>query len=274
MIKPPCILTIAGSDSGGGAGIQADLKTIMALGGFGLSVITALTAQNGLEVTGIHTPEPDFIALQLKTVCEGFPIKAIKTGVLHSSSVIMAIKNTLNTQNVPLVIDPVCVSQSGQQLLETTAIETLQKIIIPMATLITPNKPEAEILSGIKIHTEQDIYSAGEKLIDMGAKAVLIKGGHFDAKEKTYTDWYIEPKSKPLALSQPVVETNNTHGTGCTLSAAIATYLGLGLALHKAILQAQKYLNDCLKYSYTPGKGFGPPNHAAWIKQNIINHTP
>lgn len=265
---PPCILTIAGSDSGGGAGIQADIKTIMALGGFGTSVITALTAQNGSGVTGIYTPSSDFIELQLKTIYDGFDIKSAKTGMLFSSSIMEAIKNILQKKKTPLVVDPVCISQTGHTLLQEDAINTLRSQILPLATIVTPNKPEAELLTGIKIQCDKDIATAGARLIDMGAKSVLIKGGHFEGSYKNYIDWFIQQKSKPLALAQPAVKTTNTHGTGCTLSAAIATYIGFGLDIKKAIIKAQQYLNYCLTFSYTPGKGVGPPNHAAWICHN------
>lgn len=266
---PPCILTIAGSDSGGGAGIQADIKTIATLGGFGLSVITALTAQNGLGVTGVHTPNPDFIELQLKTIYEGFSVCSLKTGMLFSTPIINIVKEVIKKQQTLTVVDPVCVSQSGHQLLENDAIDSLRNYIVPLATLITPNKPEAELLTEMQIQSKKDIGIAGKKLIKMGAKAVLIKGGHFFYNStKEYIDWYLEHKnSNPIPLSQPAVKTKNNHGTGCTLSAAIATYLGLGLDLKKAIVQAQAYLNYCLTFSYTPGKGIGPPNHTAWFKK-------
>ena len=179
MPTPPCILTIAGSDSGGGAGIQADLKTITVIGGFGMSVITALTAQNGVGVAGIHAPEPGFVGLQLKTVREGFPIAAAKTGMLFSAEIIEAVEAGLQGREFPLVVDPVCVSQSGQRLLREDAVNALRWHILPKADLLTPNRPEAELLADMKIDSEKDIDVAARKLLDMGPKAVLIKGGHF-----------------------------------------------------------------------------------------------
>lgn len=262
---PPCILTIAGSDSGGGAGIQADLKTIMALGAFGTSVITAITSQNGIGVTGIYTPPPDFVELQLKTIYDGFDIKAAKTGMLFTSSIIESVTAILKEKKTLLVVDPVCKSQTGNKLLQEDAINTLCSQLIPLAALVTPNKPEAELLTGIKIQSETDITIAGNYLIEMGAKSVLIKGGHFEGLTKEHTDWYIEQKNKLIPLSQPSVNTINTHGTGCTLSAAITSYLGFGLNMKRAIIQAQQYLNYCLTFSYTPGMGVGPPNHAAFL---------
>lgn len=278
MPNPPCILTIAGSDSGGGAGIQADLKTITVIGGFGMSVITALTAQNGVGVDGIHAPEPGFVARQIKSVRDGFPIAAAKTGMLFSSQIIEAVSEGLKGRAFPLVVDPVCVSQSGQRLLREDAVNALKWQILPFADLLTPNRPEAELLADKPINSLDDIETVARTLLDMGPKAVLIKGGHFgealtpDAKlpaDAECTDWLALPDKPLVALSQPVVNTVNNHGTGCTLSAAIATYLGLGLALEDAIVHAQRYLNHCLRHGYTPGLGAGPPNHAAWITARV-----
>ncbi len=262
MLQPPNILTIAGSDSGGGAGIQADLKTIMALGGYGMSVITALTAQNGLGVTGIHAPEPSFAVQQLNAVLDGFNVAAAKTGMLFSSDIMQALATELEKVNFPLVIDPVCVSQSGHKLLQDDAVNTLKERIIPLATLLTPNRPEAELLTGHTINDADDIAKAGKMLLDMGAKAVLIKGGHFE-DTIVLNDWLCIADEKPIALSQAHVTTQNNHGTGCTLAAAIATFLGLGLSLRTCITKAQEYVNLGLRKSYAPGKGHGPLNHAA-----------
>ena len=265
MLKPPNILTIAGSDSGGGAGIQADLKTMTMLGAYGMSVVTALTAQNGLGVNGIHAPEPDFVVLQLKTVLEGFPVQAAKTGMLFSHGIIHAVADTLEAlpeeKRFPFVVDPVCVSQSGHRLLEEDAVEALRTRILPLATLLTPNRPEAELLTGMNIRSEEDIAEAGRRLLDLGAKAVLIKGGHFDNAPILVTDWLITPDHAPDPLRQPHVDTPNNHGTGCTLSAAIATWLGFGMPLRIAITKAQEYLNAGLRHAYAPGEGAGPPCH-------------
>ncbi|MDY7001995.1 MAG: bifunctional hydroxymethylpyrimidine kinase/phosphomethylpyrimidine kinase, partial [Thermodesulfobacteriota bacterium] len=262
MEHPPCILTIAGSDSGAGAGIQADLKTIAALGGYGLSVITALTAQNSLGVTGIFAPPPEFVRLQLETVLSDFPVVAAKTGMLFSSPIITSLAGILKNKNFPLVVDPVCVSQSGHRLLEPDAIQALCQKMLPLADLLTPNKPEAELLSNIKIQSPDDIKPVLEKLLSLGPKAVLLKGGHFEGD--TVVDWLGQPGQSPVALKQQRVDTKNTHGTGCTLSAGIATGLGRGLNLRQAVIQAQEYLNLALRESYALGKGCGPPNHLAW----------
>lgn len=277
MLHPPNILTIAGSDSGGGAGIQADLKTIMANGGYGMSVITALTAQNGLGVNGIHAPDADFVALQLRTVLDGFAVAAIKTGMLFSADIIMTVGAMLREQVlahvpnvplvplVPLVVDPVSVSQTGSPLLRKDAVAALIEHIVPLADLLTPNRPEAELLAQMQIETEDDIAAAAQRLLALGAKAVLIKGGHF-SHSILVTDWLCLPNEPPLALRQAHVDTPHTHGTGCTLSAAIATFLGLGLPLRVAVSRAQEYLNMTLRKAYAPGKGCGPVNHAAGLR--------
>lgn len=265
MKTPPCILTIAGSDSGGGAGIQADLKTMTVLGGFGMSVLTALTAQNGLGVTGIHAPDAAFVALQLATVLEGFPVAAAKTGMLFSAPIIEAVARGLADRNFPLVVDPVSVSQSGHALLREDAVDALVRLMLPQADLLTPNRPEAELLAGMTINGVADAHEAIARILAMGPRAVLLKGGHFEG-DAELVDWLGLPGQKPEALLVPRVETVNNHGTGCTLSAAIATCLGKGATLRDAVLEAQRYLNLCLRHGYAPGKGCGPPNHAApWM---------
>ncbi|MDR2056152.1 MAG: bifunctional hydroxymethylpyrimidine kinase/phosphomethylpyrimidine kinase [Desulfovibrio sp.] len=262
MPQPPNILTVAGSDSGGGAGIQADLKTVMALGGYGMSVVTAITAQNGLGVSGVHAVDPDFVALQMETVLRGFPVAAAKTGMLFSAEIINAVSRVLREQEFPLVVDPVCVSQSGSQLLQKDAVNALKECLLPGCALLTPNRPEAELLSGMRIAGIDDAALAGEKLHALGCKAVLIKGGHMESGI-VVTDVLCVAGESPKTLPQAKVETGNNHGTGCTLSAAIATGLGKGLPLRIAVTKAQEYLNLALRKSYNPGRGCGPVNHAA-----------
>ena len=267
MHTPPCILSIAGADSGGGAGIQADLKTMTVLGAYGMSAATALTAQNGLGVAGIHPVPPEFVSLQIRTVRDGFPVAAAKTGMLFSGPIIAAVADALADRDFPLVVDPVCVSQTGHRLLQEDAVEAMRQRMLPLASLLTPNRPEAELLADLPIRSAADVAEAGRRLLDLGAEAVLIKGGHFapggTAEDEMLTDWLCLPEQKPLPLPQPRVHTANNHGTGCTLSAAIATWLGLGLPLAEAVIRAQRYLNRCLQASYAPGKGVGPVNHAA-----------
>jgi hydroxymethylpyrimidine/phosphomethylpyrimidine kinase len=262
MLQPPNVLSVAGSDSGGGAGIQADLKTIMALGGYGMSAVTALTAQNGLGVAGINAIDPDFVALQLETILRGFPVAAAKTGMLFSAAIINAVSRVLQKQQFPLVVDPVCVSQSGSQLLREDALTALKECLLPGCALLTPNRPEAELLSGMRIARIEDAALAGEKLLALGPKAVLVKGGHMESGI-VVTDVLCVAGESPKILPQAKVETGNSHGTGCTLSAAIATGLGKGLPLQIAVTKAQEYLNLALRKSYNPGKGYGPVNHAA-----------
>ncbi len=264
---PPCVLTIAGSDSGGGAGIQADLKTMTVLGTYGLSVITALTAQNTTGVYGIEPASPEFVAKQLTVVLEDFPIKAAKTGMLFSTPIIKALAPVLATVDIPLVVDPVCVSQSGHALLKKDAIQALQRHILPLATLLTPNRPEAEALTGRSLSSPKDCVLALEHLMDMGAGAVLIKGGHFAGD--TMTDWLGIPGRPPLALEHKRIPTRNAHGTGCTLSAAIAAWLGRGHDLEEAVRRAQTYLLTALDQRFDLGKGDGPTNHLAPLRSHF-----
>lgn len=259
--KYPVILSIASTDSGGGAGIQADLKTTTVLGGFGVSVAVALTAQNGEAVYGVHELPTDFAVLQLMTVLDGFSVKAAKTGMLFSSAIMKAIAPVIKKTNIPLVVDPVCVSQSGYRLMQDDAIETMRQIIVPLATLLTPNIPEAETLSGISIATHEDMEHATKKLLDLGAKAVLLKGGHaINDNPDVITDWLALPGKPLLELPHKRIETPNNHGTGCTLSAAIATFLGMGDSLEVSIVKAQEFLSKALATSFSPGVGAGPPN--------------
>lgn len=267
MANPAVILTIAGSDSGGGAGIQADLKTMTVLGAFGVSAITALTAQNGAGVQGIHAPDPDFMRTQLETVLEGFPIAAAKTGMLFSAPLMEVIAGCLARKTFPLVVDPVAVSQSGHKLLRDDAVAALIECIIPLADVLTPNAPEAEALTGKKLRTLADVGAVAEDLMTKGAKTVLLKGGHFTPEDapggNIMTDWLCLPGKEPKALPHERIDTVNNHGTGCTLSAAIATFLGQGNGLEASVALAQKYLVGGLAASYTPGIGCGPPNFPA-----------
>lgn len=267
MEKLSSILTIAGSDSGGGAGIQADLKTITMLGGYGSSVITALTAQNTKTVTGIHAPSAKFVAQQLNTVLDDIEICAAKTGMLFSEPIIKAIAPILSVKKFPLVVDPVCVATSGAKLLKDDAVDAMVRKIFPYADLLTPNIPEVELFTGVKINDREDVFKAARILLDMGPKAVLIKGGH--AESWAITDWFVRKDGAPVPFIQQRVPTDCTHGTGCTLSAAIATGLGQGMEMGAAIKRAQEYLNLALRGGYKLGEGGGPPNHLVpWLKAN------
>jgi hydroxymethylpyrimidine/phosphomethylpyrimidine kinase len=266
MDRLPCVLTIAGSDSGGGAGIQADLKTITMLGGYGASVITALTAQNTAAVTGIHAPSAKFVALQLKTVLDDIKVDAAKTGMLFSAPIIEALAALLEKKTFPLVVDPVCVATSGGKLLQDDAVEAMVDRMFPLADLLTPNLPEAELFTGMRIKSREDVFLAGKLLLKMGPKAVLIKGGHTDSL--AVTDWYMTPGADPIPFMQRRVDTDCTHGTGCTLSSAIATGLARGLDMGAAILRGQEFLNLALRAGYRLGEGGGPVNHLApWTRE-------
>ncbi len=264
MKQIPNILTVAGSDSGGGAGIQADLKTIMAMGGYGMSVITALTAQNGEGVAGIHAAPADFVTLQMRTVAAGFTVHAAKTGMLFNEAIVRAVAAGFAGHPFPLVVDPVSVATSGSRLLEESAIEVMVRELLPLADLVTPNIPEAEMLSGMVIEDLTGMALACEKILDLGPKAVLVKGGHKPTGHEV-TDVLMVRGGWPQLMTQKKVDTANTHGTGCTLSAAIASGLGLGLELEDAVKRAQAFLNRALRESWNPGRGCGPVNHAAGL---------
>ena len=260
-MKPlPCVLTIAGSDSGGGAGVQADLKAISMAGCYGASAITALTAQNTTRVTGIEAVSPEFVALQIETVCSDINVQAAKTGMLFSAPIIRAVGEALKGRDIPLVIDPVCVATSGAKLLKDDAVEAMKEIF-HLADLLTPNVPEAELFTGLKINNRENIFEAIEILLGMGPKAVLIKGGHFDSVAAT--DWLGIKGQQPIPLMQQRVKTKNSHGTGCTLSATIASGLAKGYSMVTAVRKAQEYLNLALRAGFDIGEGSGPPNHLA-----------
>jgi len=262
-------LTIAGSDSGGGAGIQADLKSFSANGVYGMSVLTAITAQNTLGVQGIHPVPDEMIARQIRSVFDDMGADVIKTGMLHSSGVIQTISRTLSGYSLPpLVVDPVMVATSGDKLLEDEAVQTMIEVMLPMATLITPNRPEAELILGTKISTFDQARQAAKDLAQTGAGAVLLKGGH--ASEKEVLDLlYLPQKDELVEMSFPRLDTNNTHGTGCTLASAIAAWLARGLPLKEATRKGLQYTHQAIEKGapYRLGKGHGPVHHfyQTWI---------
>ncbi|MEA4857884.1 MAG: bifunctional hydroxymethylpyrimidine kinase/phosphomethylpyrimidine kinase [Solidesulfovibrio sp.] len=270
---PPCVLTVAGSDSGGGAGIQADLKTFMMQGCYGLSAITALTAQNTRAVTAIEAPTPGFVAEQLRAVLADFPIKAAKTGMLFSAPIIEAVADALGTRDFPLVVDPVCVAQSGARLLLPEAMEALVVRMLPLADLLTPNRLEAEALAGMAVTTRADAGEAASRLLALGAKAVLLKGGHFadgaGGSAATITDLLVTADGISLEYVRPRLATKNAHGTGCTLSAAIAAHLALGKGLAEAVAAGRDYLQLALETAWPLGGGDGPVNHLAPYQQAL-----
>lgn len=251
------LLIIAGSDSGGGAGIQADIKTAAAVGVYATTAITALTAQNTKGVFGIMQVPPDFIQQQIELVLSDIGTDAIKTGMLHNAAVIEAVANTI-PQNIPLVVDPVMVAKGGAPLLEPSAMNALKEKLLPLATLITPNIPEAELLSDITIKNPKDMEKAAKAIVDLGAKAVLMKGGHLEGDE--ITDILVTHAGTHSWQDQRIY-TNHTHGTGCTLASAIACGLANGQKLEDAIAHARAYVRSAMEAAPGFGQGHGPLNH-------------
>jgi hydroxymethylpyrimidine/phosphomethylpyrimidine kinase len=255
----PVVLTIAGSDSGGGAGIQADLKTFAALGAYGVSVITAITAQNTVGVRAVQEVDPDVIAAQLDAVADDFSIAALKTGMLSSVAIIETVVAGIKRHALrPLVVDPVMIAKSGDRLLREDAVETLRRTLLPLARVVTPNIPEAEVLTGRSINTRADRVAAGRAIIERGAQAAVIKGGHSD--EDPIVDLLVDSDGVH-EFRAPRIATGSTHGTGCTFSAAIAAGLGRGDALAAAVAGAREYLSAALAQAPGLGHGHGPLNH-------------
>lgn len=260
------VLTIAGSDSGGGAGIQADLKTISALGCYSSSVIVALTAQNTTSVTDIHQPDPEFTRAQLKAVLGDIGADAVKIGMLFSTEVIEVVAEELQLHNAKnIVLDPVMVAKSGDKLLQDNARDTLIKQLIPVATVITPNVSEAEVLLGSTISSFDDMENAGKELLKSGAEAVVVKGGHLQDEQQS-KDCLIRRHNDETEVNWFEGErtnTPNTHGTGCTYSSAIAAGLAKGLNLTDAVKEGKKYIAEAIKAGadYKIGEGHGPVHH-------------
>jgi hydroxymethylpyrimidine/phosphomethylpyrimidine kinase len=251
------ILTIAGSDSGGGAGIEADIKTISALGGYACTTITAVTAQNTLGVAAVHVMPADFVTLSIGTVLEDIGVDAIKLGMLANAAIIFAVGATI-PRDKPIVLDPVMVATSGAVLLPDDAIIALQTHLIPLATIITPNLPEVAKLTGLSLNNTADYIAAGQSLRAMGAKTALIKGGH--GESDTLTDFLIH-ETGVESISLPRIDTTNTHGTGCTLASAIATGLGQGMTLFDSVSRARHYLQAAIAQAPGFGAGHGPVWH-------------
>jgi hydroxymethylpyrimidine/phosphomethylpyrimidine kinase len=258
----PIVMTMAGSDSGGGAGIQADLKTFSFLQVHGTSALTCVTAQNTQGVIAVVALEPEAVVQQIRAVRDDMPVAAAKTGMLLNQGIIEAVASTLEKEPIPLlVVDPVMVSRTGAILLEPAAIEALRERIIPKALVLTPNRYEAELLSGLSIQSVEDMKQAAQKIhrLGSGPHAVLVKGGGLP--DLRGTDVWFDGSQEPLVLHSPTVETPHTHGTGCTLSAAITAYLARGLPPLEATQQAKAYLTKALEHSLAIGKGQGPVGH-------------
>ncbi len=254
------VLIAAGSDSGGGAGIQADIKAVTALGGFAMTAITALTAQNTEGVHGIHEIDPAFVAEQMRVVLQDLGADAVKTGMLHRRAVVEAVLGALaaHAADVPVVVDPVMVAKGGASLLDEDTVAVLRASLLPRATLLTPNVPEAEALAGMPVRDRDGQERAAQRLLAMGPSAVLVKGGHLPGAmvrdclvSAAGTHWYEDRR----------IETRSTHGTGCTLASAIATGLAQGLALPEAVGRARAYVQRAIETAPGFGRGHGPLNH-------------
>jgi hydroxymethylpyrimidine kinase / phosphomethylpyrimidine kinase / thiamine-phosphate diphosphorylase len=260
------VLTIAGSDSGGGSGIQADLKTILSLGAYGMSVVTALTAQNTQGILGISPVSPDFVDLQLQAIFDDIGVDCIKTGMLCNDGIVKVVARRIASQGIEkVIVDPVMVSKSGAALLEDSGRAAVVQDLFPLTYLATPNIPEAEILTGRKITTVSDMKKAAKRLQKLGPRYVLLKGGHLEGAPVDI----LHDGSQEYEFSSQRVRTRHTHGTGCTLASAIATLLAQGLPLMEAIDQAKRYLYRGLRFSLSIGKGIGPANHYASISREI-----
>jgi hydroxymethylpyrimidine/phosphomethylpyrimidine kinase len=258
----PRVLSIAGSDSGGGAGIQADLKTFAALGCFGMTAITALTAQNTCGVRAIHAVPPEMLRDQIDAVLQDIGADAVKIGMLHSPEIVRTVAQAIDRHQLQRVVfDPVMVATSGAKLINAEAISVLVAELFPRAMLITPNLDEAALLVGRPLISPQDMALAATELIARGASAVLVKGGHLVGDE--VTDLLLQKSAEPLWMQAPRIHTANTHGTGCTLSSAIAAHLALGLDLPEAVQQARSFVRKALLAGATvkTGQGSGPLNH-------------
>jgi hydroxymethylpyrimidine/phosphomethylpyrimidine kinase len=254
-------LTIAGSDPSGGAGLQADLKTFQAFGVYGEAVVTLITVQNTQRVSRVETLSANLVAQQIEAVISDIPPAAAKTGALGSAEIVEAVAELAAAFTFPLIVDPVMISKHGARLLSPAAEEVLKRKLLPLAYLVMPNIPEAEALTGRKIDSEQNVYDAGRALLDLGCKAALIKGGHRAGQPTDVL--FISDVSKSFAGVR--IETTNTHGTGCTLSAAITAGLALGNSLEDSIQRAKNFVQQAIEQAPGLGHGYGPLNH-------LLNH--
>jgi hydroxymethylpyrimidine/phosphomethylpyrimidine kinase len=263
----PVALTIAGSDSGGGAGIQADIKAMQANGVFAASVITAVTAQNTVAVTAVHALPPSVVEAQLDAVLDDISIAAAKIGMLASSAIAEAVAHKVRERHLtPLVVDPVLLATSGMTLLDPQAVETLKAKLLPLATVVTPNAPEAALLAGMEVRNITEAREAARRIRDMGAGAVLVKGGHLAGKDRA-VDVLLDDTGFHI-FTQPFIETLHTHGTGCTYSAAITALLAKGLPLTEAVARAKAYLTEAIRHGFAIGAGHGPTDHFFFLRDN------
>lgn len=255
---PPCVLSIAGSDSGGGAGIQADLKTMLALGVHGMSVVTAVTAQNSVGVQDYWELSPEAVRTQCVSVLDDIGAQAIKTGMLASTQLIQTVADVLDHVDVPVVVDPVCASKHGDALLAPDAVETLRKRLLPIATVVTPNLGEVRQLTGIRVTDETGLRAAAEAVKELGPAWVLVKGGHLEAGA---VDLLFDGE-REYRLPAARVDNAHTHGTGCTLASAVASYLALGCGVVDAAGHGKEYVTGAIEDGFPLGSGIGPVDHA------------
>ncbi len=256
--RPPRVLIIAGSDCGGGAGIQGDIKTVSALGAYAAAAITAVTVQNTMGVTATHPIPPQIVSTQIRAVLEDIGADAIKTGMLVSAEVVRAVAESLQGHTIPIVVDPVLTAKGGTALLDDDGIAALERFLIPVAAVVTPNVPEAERLTGRTIKTIDDMIAAASHLKESGVRAVLIKGGHLPGE--TVTD-VLADDAGVHRFSALRLQNRSTHGTGCALASAIATGLANELPLTSAVQMAREFVRDAIAGGLQLGKGIGPINH-------------
>jgi len=254
------VLIVAGSDSSGGAGIQADIKTVTALGGYAATAITALTAQDTHTVHGVAEVSADFVAQQMQVVLADIGADCIKTGMLTSADIVRRVAAVLaaDAANIPVVIDPVMVAKGGAQLLQLDTVDVVRDVLLPMATVLTPNVPEAETLTGLTITSEQDMEEAAKALLAMGPKAVLMKGGHMDTDPVVD---FLATADGMTRFTSPRIRSTNTHGTGCTLASAIAVGLAQSTELKSSVERARDYVHEAIQSAPGLGSGYGPLNH-------------
>ncbi len=273
----PVVLSIAGSDSSGGAGIQADIKTFSALGVYGATAITAITTQNTMGVHSQLAIDPQIVYDQIVAVVDDLPPSFVKIGMLSNCAIVEAVAEALGQYTLPVILDPVIVSSTGHRLLSLEAQDVVKKRLLPLSTLVTPNIPEMEALSNHPVTTIEQKEQAAKSLFDCGARAILLKGGHEDGETKSDI-LFIKTQSgiESTIFSSETISTRNTHGTGCTLSSAIAAFMARGYSMHEAIAEAKRYISEAIRSGADVeiGHGIGPVNHGFNPLKLVINEDP
>ena len=260
------VLVVAGSDSGGGAGIQADIKTLLALGAHAMTAVTALTAQDTLGVHGVHWVPPGFVRLQMEVVLADLGADVVKTGMLGDAAIIAEVASVLRDRALPLVLDPVMVAKGGARLLDPAALDAMRGLLLPLATVLTPNVPEAEALLGCRIHDHAAALEAAQALLSLGAPAVLLKGGHLAGP---VVGDILATVAGVEVIEHARIDTRHTHGTGCTLASAIAAGLAQGMALGPAVRRAADYVHAAILAAPGLGRGHGPLDHGVTIDRRF-----